>query len=107
MLYELRIYHICQGRLAAIHKRFSEHTLKFFEKYGIKVVDFWEDAEGNERIYYVLEYQDMEERNRKFAEGFAKDPDWLEVKRLSVIDGEIVEKIDIHFMKRVPYLPAK
>jgi len=107
MIYELRIYHIYPGRMDAIHKRFSEHTLNFFKKYGIKVVDFWEDAEGNNRLYYVLEFKDMEEKRTKFTEGFAVDPDWLEVKRLSVQDGEIVEKIESHFMTRVPYWPMK
>lgn len=105
MLYELRIYHIYPGRMDAIHKRFSNHTLNLFKKHGMKTVDFWEDAEGNNKIYYILEHKDMESRTRNF-EAFINDPEWIEVKRLSELDGPIVEKVESFFMKRVPYSPA-
>lgn len=106
MVYEFRIYHIYPNRMDAIHKRFSNHTIGLFAKHGIKTVDFWEDAEGNNKIYYILEHSDMEARNRNF-EAFKNDPEWNEVKRLSELDGQIVEKIESYFMNRVPYSPVK
>lgn len=105
MLYELRIYHIHKGRMDAIHKRFSAHTLGLFARHGIKTVDFWEDADGGNKIYYILEYKDRASRDADFG-AFMNDPEWLEVKRLSETDGPIVEKIESFFMNRVPYSPA-
>ena len=51
MIYEFRIYHIYPGKMVAIHKRFSNHTIDLFAKHGMKTVDFWEDAVGNNKIY--------------------------------------------------------
>jgi hypothetical protein len=106
MLHEMRIYYIYPGRMDAIHKRFSDHTLKLFQKYDIKTIDFWEDAEGKNVIYYILEHKDRESRDSNF-EKFIVDTEWLEVKRLSELNGPIVEKIESIFMNRVPYSPAK
>jgi hypothetical protein len=105
MLFELRIYHMYPGKMADIHKRFSQHTIKLFEKHDMKTVDFWEDSEGNLKIYYILEHVDKETRDKSF-EAFVNDPEWLEVKRLSELDGPIVERIESYFMNRVPYSPV-
>ena len=106
MVYEFRIYHIYHNRMNAIHKRFSNHTIGLFAKHSMKTVDFWEDAEGNNKIYYILEHSDMESRNKNF-EAFKNDPEWNEVKRLSELDGPIVERVEEYFMNRVPYSPIK
>lgn len=106
MLYEMRIYYILPGRMDAIHKRFSNYTIELFQKYDIKTIDFWEDANGKEIIYYIVEHKDRESRDSNF-EKFTKDTEWLEVKRISELDGPIVEKIESIFMSRVPYSPMK
>lgn len=105
MLYELRVYYMIHGRMEAIHERFSKHTLALFKKHGMRTVDFWEDAEGNPKIYYILEHEDRESRDKNF-EAFREDPEWLEVKRLSELDGPIVERMETFFMNRVPYSPV-
>jgi hypothetical protein len=103
MLYELRIYHMHPGRMQAIHDRFANFTLGIFEKHGIRVTDFWEDMEAdNNRLCYVLEYEDMEARNRIFTE-FIEDPEWKKVKSESEADGPIVQKIESIYLKRAPY----
>lgn len=106
MIYELRIYHIHPGKMEDIHKRFREVTISLFKKHGMDVVDFWEDIGGNNKIYYVMEHKDLETRNRNF-DNFAHDPEWVEAKRLSELNGPIVEKVENFFMERVPYSPAK
>lgn len=106
MIFELRVYHMYPNRMDAIHKRFSNHTIGLFAKHDMKTVDFWEDAEGSNKIYYILEHKDMESRNKNF-EAFIIDTEWIEVKRLSELDGPIVEKIEVYFMNRVPYSPIK
>jgi len=36
MIYQLRIYHSMPGRLPALLARFQNHTLRIWEKYGIR-----------------------------------------------------------------------
>ncbi|MDK2801070.1 MAG: hypothetical protein PWP27_2117 [Clostridiales bacterium] len=104
MIYELRVYYIYPGKMDAIHKRFSDVTLELFKKHSMKTIDFWEDAEEKNKIYYILEHKDMESRNQNF-EAFKNDPEWIKAKSLSEADGPIVEKVESFFMKRVPYSP--
>ena len=103
MIYELRIYYIHPGRMEAIHERFREHTLGLFAKHNMGVLDFWEDLEENV-IYYTMEHPDKETRDRNFK-AFASDPEWIAVKVESEKDAPIVEKVESHLMKRVPYSP--
>ncbi|MDW7659533.1 MAG: NIPSNAP family protein [Bacillota bacterium] len=104
MLYELRVYHMYPGRLPAIHKRFSDVTLALFKKHGIKVCDFYEDADGTETIYYICEFVDRQTRDAAFA-AFRDDPEWQAAFAASHDDGgPIVERVESFFMKRVPYI---
>ena len=40
-VYELRTYTVLPGRLPALHKRFAEHTMKLFEKQGMRNGMYW------------------------------------------------------------------
>jgi hypothetical protein len=102
MLYELRIYSMHPGRMDAIHQRFSDHTLGIFKRLGMKVCDFWVDQDGNNKLYYLMEFSDMNERKHQW-DAFKHDPEWIEVKRKSEESGPIVEKIEEIFMKRADY----
>ena len=46
MLYELRVYEILPGRMDAIMARFSQHTMRIFERLDIEVVGFWQEVVG-------------------------------------------------------------
>ena len=103
MIYELRVYHIHPGRMDAIHQRFADHTIDLFKKHGMGVVDFWEDLTEN-TIYYTMEHPDKESRDKNF-DAFINDPEWIDVKTKSELDGPIVVKVESYLMKRVPYSP--
>src|SRR5258708_5748635 len=53
-LFELRIYSAAPGKMEALHKRFRDHTLKFFDKHGIRSVAYWSavDDKHQDRLYY-------------------------------------------------------
>lgn len=103
MLYELRIYHMYPGKMQAINNRFAKFTLSIFAKNGMRVTEFWEDIDvDHNRLYYVMEFTDMEDRNGRF-EKFRSDPDWLKVKSETEKDGPIVEKVESIFLKKAPY----
>jgi len=99
MIYELRLYYLHPGRLEALHRRFANHTTKLFEKHGIKTVDSWDDAEGKDALYYIVEFADRQSRDQSWV-SFQQDPEWQEAKRQSELDGPIVERVESIFMNR-------
>lgn len=101
MIYELRIYTMHPGRMDSILRRFENKSLSLFARHQIRLIDFWQDI-AEDRLYYVVEHDDVESRNRNF-DAFFNDPDWIETKRLSELDGPIVAKVDSYLMNRVPF----
>jgi hypothetical protein len=41
---ELRVYNANEGKLDDLLKRFREHTMRLFEKHGMKNVAYWDSA---------------------------------------------------------------
>ena len=94
MLYELRIYHCMPGKLPAVVARFENVTVALFEKHGIQQVGFWtvNIGESNADLYYILKWDSLDERQRKFA-AFAADPTWIAARDKSEEGGPIVASI--------------
>ncbi|WP_243711708.1 MULTISPECIES: NIPSNAP family protein [unclassified Paenibacillus] len=102
-MYELRIYDMQPGKLQAIKDRFRDHVIELFGKHDMKITQFWEDEdEAKERLYYVVEHAGMEQRNLNY-DRFRNDPEWIEVKRVSELDGPLVKKQESIFMKDVSF----
>lgn len=96
--YELRVYHCHEGKLDDLLNRFRNHTLKLFEKHGMKNIGYWIPAEGNEQVlYYILGYPDKAARDASWK-SFLSDPEWQEVARRSELNGKIIAKITSRFM---------
>jgi len=94
MIYELRIYRAVPGRLPALIARFQNHTLRLWEKHGIRQAGFWTTLVGpsNQRLTYMLAWESMAERETRWH-AFATDPEWLSVAAESEKDGQLVENI--------------
>ncbi|MFF2479703.1 NIPSNAP family protein [Paenibacillus sp. NPDC058071] len=107
MLYELRIYYILPGKMKIIQDRFRDHVIQLFMNHNMKITHFWEDSDdGNNRLYYVVEHENMEMRNLNY-DRFRNDPVWIEVKRVSELDGALIEKQESIFMKDVSFFKNK
>ena len=91
MLYELRIYDSVPGKLPAVVARFENATVKLFEKHGIQQVGFWTVVigESNAKLYYILKWDSLDERQKKFA-AFQADPDWIAARNKSEEGGPII-----------------
>jgi len=91
MIYELRIYQCIPGRLPALLKRFQEHTLKIWEKHGIRQAGFFTTLVGdsNQEVTYFLAWESLAERESKWT-AFVNDPDWIAARSKSEADGPIV-----------------
>jgi hypothetical protein len=84
--FELRIYETPQGKVAPLHERFRNHTVKLFSKHGMEHLGYWEptDAEkgAGSKLLYVLAHQSEEAGLKSFTD-FRADPDWIAVKAAS------------------------
>ncbi|WP_437188060.1 NIPSNAP family protein [Planctomicrobium sp. SH668] len=84
-VYELRVYTCEPGKLPALEERFRDHTLRLFEKHGMKNLGYWNpvSAEGeNNALIYLLEYPSREAAVASW-EGFRSDPEWQAVAAAS------------------------
>ena len=108
-VYELRTYTTLPGRLPNLHARFKDHTIKLFEKHGMKNAMYWvptdEKKKDNTLIYIVS--HDSQEAADKSWKAFITDPDWKKVQEESEKDGKIVSKVDREYMTLVDYSPVK
>ena len=91
MIYELRIYHCLPNRMPALLKRFENHTLRMWEKHGIRQAGFWTTIIGasNHELTYLLAWESLAEREKKWA-AFQSDPDWIAARAESEKDGAIL-----------------
>jgi hypothetical protein len=106
MLYELRIYTTHEGRLPALHKRFREHTMRLFEKHGMKNIIYWTPTDKDNTLVYVVAHQSLEAAERSW-QGFRNDPEWHKAREASEADGPIVAKVERMFLSPTEYSPIK
>ena len=103
MLYEWRVYEVVPGRMGALHARFQNITLKFFEKHGIKVVGFWESVIGaTNTLYYMIVWENMAQRE-KVWNAFMSDPDWIKARQETEREGPIVQRVVNTLLSPTPY----
>lgn len=104
MIVEMRIYHCAPGRLPALHDRFTNITLGFFEKYGIEQIGFWTTIVGpsNNTLTYLVKWDSLAERETKWS-AFQADADWLAKRAETEAKGLIVERVENHFLAPTAY----
>ena len=110
-VYELRTYTAAEGRLPNLQARFRDHTLKLFDKHGIKSVGYWTPIEGptaGTTLVYLLEHPSREEARKNWAD-FGADPDWKKARADSETNagGTLTTKIDSVFLAPTDYSPLK
>ena len=106
-VYELRTYTTLEGRLPALHARFSDHTLKLFEKHGMKNEMYWvptDEKLKDNTLIYVVSHASYEAAVKSW-DAFRNDPDWHKARDASEKDGKIVAKVESVFMSLTDYSP--
>ena len=107
-VYELRTYYPAPGKLAALNARFRNHTMKLFEKHGMRNVAYWVEMptggaeEG--RLIYVVAHRSRDAASASWK-AFGDDPVWRGVHARSEANGTLVAKIDSVFMTMADYSP--
>ena len=102
-VYELRVYHVYEGKLDQLVDRFRNHTIRLFKKHGMKDLAFWAPNETplkGKQLIYVLEHASREAAAESWKNLIA-DPEWIEVKAQSEANGKLAEAIDSTFMDKL------
>jgi hypothetical protein len=108
-VYELRTYTTFPGRLDALNVRFRDHTMKLFEKHGIRNEMYWVPLDEKLRentLVYLISHESEAAAKKSWAD-FQADPEWKKARDASEADGKIVEKVERVFMKTTDYSPKK
>jgi len=107
-VYELRVYHCYEGKLPDLHRRFREHTMKIFEKHGMKNIGYWtpmDEPQKSNTLVYIIAHPSREAAAANWK-AFGADPEWQEVQKASEANGKIVEKVDSTFLTLTDFSPA-
>ena len=108
-VYELRTYTAPDGKLGELNARFRNHTLRIFEKHGMKNVLYFtpQDAPDSQNtLIYVLEHQSRDAAKKSWA-AFSADPGWKKVAEESQVNGRLTSKIVSVFGDPTDYSPMK
>ena len=108
-VFELRTYTAPEGKLPNLQARFRDHTMRIFEKHGIKNVGYWvpQDAPNRDNtLIYIISHESREAAKKSWS-AFGQDPEWQKVARESQMDGKIVAGITSVYMDPADYSPIK
>ena len=109
MIYENRTYWAAEGKLEALHSRFRDVTLAVFAKYDMKVIGFWTPEEATDEtgdLIYILAFE-SKEAMKKAWDAFRNDPDWVNGKEASEVNGRLVTKLTSVVMDPTDYSPLQ
>lgn len=105
--YELRIYHAAPGKLGELLARFRDHTIKIFDRHGMKSVAYWtplDEPEKSNTLIYILRHPSREAAAANWK-SFQDDPEWKSVKEKSEANGTLVDKVDSTYMALTDFSP--
>jgi hypothetical protein len=108
-VFEVRTYTAPEGKLGELHARFRDHTMRIFNKHGMKSVIYLspQDApDSANTLIYVLEHPSREAAKKAWAD-FQADPEWQKVSTESQVNGRIVTKVVSVFADPTDYSPMK
>src|SRR5437762_11755669 len=106
-VYELRVYHAAPGKLGELLARFRDHTIKIFDRHGLKSVAYWtpvDEPQKSNTLIYMLQHPSREEAAANWK-SFQDDPEWKTVRDKSEANGKLTEKIDSTFMALTDFSP--
>jgi hypothetical protein len=108
-VFELRTYTAPEGKLPNLQARFRDHTIRIFNKHGMKSVGYWvpQDAPAKDNtLVYIISHDSREAAKKNWAD-FQADPEWKKVAAESQVDGRIVSGVVSVFMDATDYSPIK
>jgi hypothetical protein len=108
-VFELRTYTAPDGKLPNLQARFRNHTMRIFERHGMKNVGYWVPLDSpakDNTLIYIISHESREAAKKSWS-AFAADPEWQKVSKESQMDGKIVAGITSVYMEATDYSPIK
>jgi len=108
VVYELRIYHAAPGKLGELLARFRDHTIRIFDRHGLKSVAYWipvDEPQKSNTLVYVLQHPSRDEAAANWK-SFQDDPEWKSIKEKSEVNGKLTEKIDSSYLALADFSPS-
>ena len=108
MIYELRIYRTLPGRMPALLARFQNHTLRLWDRHGIRQAGFWTTlvGESSSDLTYLLAWESLAEREQKWT-AFLADPEWQAARADSEKDGPILLNVSNQLLAPTAFSAVK
>jgi len=95
------------GKLDALLARFRDHTMKIFDRHGMKSVAYWtpvDESQKSNMLIYILQHPSRAAAEANWK-SFRDDPEWKTVSAKSEENGKLVEKVDSTFMSLTEFSP--
>lgn len=108
-VYEARTYTAPPGKLADLNARFRNHTLKLFEKHGIKNIIYLTPTkapQSENTLVYLIAHDSQEQAEKSWA-AFKADPEWLAAAKKSEENGKLVSGVKSEYFVATDYSPIK
>ncbi len=108
-VFEIRTYTAPDGKLADLHTRFRNHTLRIFSKHGMTNVAYFAPMDAplsQNTLVYVIAHASREAAKKSWAD-FQADPEWQRVAAESQVNGRIVSNVVSVFATATDYSPVK
>ena len=105
-VFELRTYTAADGKLDALHARFRDHILGFFQKHGMTNVVYFKPMDAplsQTTLVYLLSHESRDAAAKSWA-AFRDDPDW---KKVSAGGAPLTSKVESVFLEPTDYSPMK
>lgn len=104
-VYELRTYYCFPGKRADLIKRFENHTLGIFDRFGMQNVGYWLPVDQEDVLIYILKFESKAAKEQAWK-SFGSDEEWKKVSKASEANGRIVERVESILMKETDYSPG-
>ena len=109
-VFEIRTYTVADGQqLAALHRRFRDHTIGIFNAHGMTSIGYWtpmDTALAQTTLIYLLAHPSREAAAQNWT-AFRNDPEWQRVRGASEAAGLMVKKVESVFVEPTDFSPIK
>jgi hypothetical protein len=106
-VYELRIYHLNEGKQPLILDRFRAKETAIFVRCGMHGVGYWvptDEPLAGRTIVYMLRHKSREAATESWKK-FSADPEWIALKAETEKDGAFVKQHESTFLKLTDFSP--
>ena len=106
-VYELRTDTAVEGKLDALHARFRDHLLGFFQKHGMTNVVYFKPMDAplsQSTLIYLLSHESREAAAKSWS-AFQNDAEWKKIS--SAAGGAMASKVESVFLEPTDYSPLK